>query len=133
MRDESGFRLRRRTRDALAATLALICLTRLALAVKAAGAGDIGPAQAYGFAVLFPAGLAAALLATRPTRSAEGMLMRVACVIQLGAVAFAPPLAAARLLLGLPVVFLVVESWERWAPVGWREWAGRLWLEQPPA
>jgi hypothetical protein len=86
----------------------------------AVGRGDLEPALGFGFTVIFPTLLLAVLLRLGPTRSREGALMRIGAAAQLVLVVGLPAFAL-QLLLGLPVVFLMVELFETRAPRRLRE------------
>lgn len=103
---------------ALAALLA--AAFRLAMAVHDASAGDPASLTGFGFTVVFPLVLIAALLAMGPARSREGVLIRLATAGQLVLIVAVAPYAL-HLLLGLPIVFLLVELFETRLPSAWRE------------
>jgi len=73
--------------------------------------GDPSRLLAFPFSAILPAVLMAVLAMMPPTRSREGLLMRVGAMIQLWLIILLPPLAL-YLALGFPVVFLVVEIFE---------------------
>jgi hypothetical protein len=101
---------------------------RLITAVFTAQAGDLDAFSAYGFTVVFPLILILLLLSLGPSRNREGILMRLGTVAQL-ALIIAIPGFALQLLLGLPVVFLLVELFETRLPRGVREPIARLFVE----
>ncbi|MGA2042033.1 MAG: hypothetical protein ABSG83_01540 [Roseiarcus sp.] len=109
-----------RARWALALAVGAAFALRLAAALAAAGRGDLEPALGFGFTVIFPTLLLAVLLRLGPTRSREGALMRIGAAAQLVLVVGLPAFAL-QLLLGLPVVFLMVELFETRAPRRLRE------------
>ncbi len=109
------FDLRRSAKLCLAVAFLLALAWRFAAAVLSFRLGDIDPATRFGLQVVFPSVLAFLLLAMPPGRSVEGVLMRVGACVQLLFVVLVPRFAL-PLALGSPVVFLVVELFETWAP-----------------
>ena len=100
---------------------ALAAAVRLATAVEAeARRGDLEQLTAYGFTVVFPLVLIGLLLSQGPGRTREGVLMRIGTACQMILIIAVPPLAL-HLLLGLPVVFLMVELFETRLPTTLRE------------
>jgi hypothetical protein len=115
----------RKASSALFAALAVAVLFRFSAARAAAWRGDVEPMVAFGFVVIFPSVLVALLLGMPPTRSVEGVWMRIAAAIDLIAIVCFPSWGL-LLLLGLPVTFLCVEILETRAPDRLREIAQRL-------
>ena len=99
----------------LAFAAAIAGVARLLLAADAARTGDLDPLTAYGFTVIFPLVLVLAILSLGPSRTREGILMRIATCCQLILLMALPPLSL-YLLLGLPVAFLFVELFETRMP-----------------
>jgi hypothetical protein len=99
----------------LAFAAAIAAVGRLLLAADAARTGDLDPLIAYGFTVIFPLVLLLAILSLGPSRTREGILMRIATCCQLILVMALPPLSL-YFLLGLPVAFLLVELFETRMP-----------------
>lgn len=102
-------------RRGIIAGATLAAAMRLAVAVAAADNGDLAPMTSYGFTVVFPLVLVGLLLSLGAGRTREGVLMRLGTACQLVLVAAVPPYAL-HLLLGLPVVFLLVELFETRLP-----------------
>ena len=119
------------TRFARRAIVAAACLAatgRLALAVAAAGrTASLVPLTPYGFAVVFPLVLIGLLLSLGPGRTREGVLMRLGTACQMVLV-IAVPRFALHLVLGLPVVFLLVELFETRTPIALREALAGWWV-----
>jgi hypothetical protein len=116
-----------RTATSIAAACACIALAvwRGIDVVHSLARGEEHALLAYPLTVIFPAVLIAILLLMPPTESREGLLMRVGTVVQLLLiVAFSA--FALHLLLGLPVVFLVVEMFETRLPHALRDRLARL-------
>lgn len=109
------FRLRRRIKLVLALVIGAGVAARFATMMSALAGGDPDHLLAFPLAVIFPAILAALLLAMPATRSREGALMRLGTIIQLALIILLPPVAL-YLALGLPVVFLLVELFETRLP-----------------
>ena len=95
---------------------------------EAATSGDMEPMRAIGFAVVFPLALVLFLLRMSPGRTREGMLMRLGTAMQL-VLSAASPNWGLHLILGLPVVFLVVELVETRLPHNVREPLVGLFVE----
>ena len=83
-------------------------------------AGEIEPLNAFGFSVILPAAGIVLILSLGPSRTREGVLMRIATILQLILIIGLPPLAL-HLLLGLPIAFLLVEMFETRLPLRLRE------------
>lgn len=103
------------THRAIMAAMGGVAIARLAFAVSAAMAGDLEALTALGFSTLFPLILAFLLMRQGAATSRESLLMRLGTVGTLILIAALPPLSL-HLLLGLPVVFLVVELFETRLP-----------------
>jgi hypothetical protein len=116
-------------RWAIIAAALLASSGRLILAlVAAARTGDLGPLTAYGFTVVFPLVLIGMLLSMAPGRTREGVLMRIGTAIQMILV-IAVPRFALHLVLGLPLVFLLVELFETRLPPAVREPVAAWWVQ----
>lgn len=74
----------------------------------------------YGFEVIFPLILISLILSMGPSKTREGILMRFATMCQLILVISVPPFSL-HMLLGLPVVYLLVELLETRLPASVRE------------
>lgn len=99
---------------------------RLGWMVASAMRGDLAPATTVGFTAIFPGILFTALASLPGPQTREALLMRLGVLLQLILIV-ALPRYALHLLLGLPVVFLVVELFETRTPRALREAvAGRL-------
>lgn len=103
-----GFVLHPGFRALVGAALFLLVGWRLLLALLAAQAGEGALLTAFSFAVVLPASVVVALLGLPATRTLEGILMRIGTLLQL-LLLLALPAFSLHLLLGLPLVFLVVE------------------------
>lgn len=103
-----GFVLHQGFRVLVIALLLLLVGGRLLLALQAAQAGEGAQLTAFSFAVVLPASVVVALLGLPATRTLEGILMRIGTLLQL-LLLLALPAFSLHLLLGLPLVFLVVE------------------------
>lgn len=101
-----------------AATVGLVL--RVYAASKSAYYGDLDPARAIGFSVIFPLSLAFVVLAVGASRSREGALMRLATAMQMILIVFLPAFSL-HLVLGLPVAFLIVEAFETRLPATIRD------------
>ncbi|MDR6126704.1 hypothetical protein QE361_001913 [Sphingomonas sp. SORGH_AS802] len=88
-------------------------------------AGHASRLLAFPFGAVLPAMLLVILSLLPPTRTREGLLMRVGTMIQLWLV-IVLPVVALYLTLGFPVVFLVVELFETRLPRQLREPLARL-------
>lgn len=106
-----AFRPSRLARALIAATAATAAAARLTVAVADAQRGDPSALTGFGFTVLFPLLLIGLALALGPGRTREGVLMRLGTAAQFILVIAVPPFAL-HLLLGLPVIFLLVELFE---------------------
>jgi hypothetical protein len=97
-----------------------VAACRLILAIQDCYNGTIDPLNSFGFSVVLP--LTALLLINSmvPSRTREGLLMRFGTVLHLVLV-MALPEFALHLLLGLPVVFLIVELFEARVPPALRD------------
>ncbi len=82
----------------------------------------------YGFTVLFPLVLIGLLLSVGPGRTREGVLMRIGTAFQMILVIAVPPLAL-QFVLGLPIVFLLVELFETRTPARLREFVAARWVQ----
>ena len=80
----------------------------------------MGALNAFGFSVVLPAVGILMILSLGPGRTREGILMRIAAVLQLIMIISVPSFAL-HLLLGLPVAFLAVEMFETRLPPRIRE------------
>jgi len=76
---------------------------RIVMMVVALRSGDPSRLLAFPFSAILPAVLIANLAMMPPTRSREGLLMRVGAMIQLWLIILLPPIAL-YLALGFPVV-----------------------------
>jgi len=81
---------------------------RLFVALQKWQAGYNTDIESFSFCVIFPVVLILVMVFMPPTKSQEGILMRLGKMIQLFLI-IALPKFALYLALGLPVVFLVVE------------------------
>jgi hypothetical protein len=115
------FDITRKTRYVLAMAATAAVVTRFASAFAAALKGNLGPFEGFSFSVIFPVVLLTLIFWLGPARSREGVLMRIGTICQLVLIIAAPSVAL-HLLLGLPVVFLVVELFETRSPTGLRKW-----------
>ena len=79
--------------------------------IRSLQGGDASRLLAFPFGAILPALLLLILSLLPPTRTREGLLMRVGAMIQLWLV-IVLPVAALYLTLGFPVVFMVVELFE---------------------
>ena len=114
--DAGRFDMTSRVRYVLAVSAIAASTARLVATFGAAATGDLGPFTAFGFTVIFPLVLFALIFRLGPTRSREGTLMRIGTACQLIFIVAAPSIAL-HLLLGLPVVFLLVELFETRSPI----------------
>ncbi len=94
--------------------LALI-FWRAALTITSLNSGDEAALLAFPLTVIFPALLVAILLSMPPTKTREGLLMRVGTVLHLLLILSLPNFAL-YLALGFPFVFLTVEIFETRLP-----------------
>ncbi len=85
------------------------------------------PLTSYGFTVVFPLVLIGFLLSLAPGRTREGALMRIGAAIQLIIAIVLRPFAL-HLVLGLPVVFLLVELFETRLKARLRETVAAWWV-----
>ncbi|MET0970121.1 MAG: hypothetical protein ABWY18_13030 [Tardiphaga sp.] len=113
--DVHRFGMSRLSRCVLGIGAAVAAAMRLCLDVAAAEAGDLGPFEGFSFAVVLPVLLLGLTLSIRGDRSREGVLMRIGTACQLILIIAVPSLGL-LLLLGLPVVFLLVELFETRVP-----------------
>ena len=88
----------------------------------------MGPLTAYGFTVVFPLVLIGLLLSLAPGRTREGVLMRIGTAFQMILV-IVVPLLALHFVLGLPLVFLLVELFETRVPDRLREPLAAWWVQ----
>jgi hypothetical protein len=116
----SGFRSQQWVVQAIFGTLAALGLLRVAVALHALQMGEETALLTLPLGVIFPVVLVAALLRMPPTRTQEGLLMRLATAAHLTLIVAVPSLAL-PLALGLPVVFLLVELFETRIPPTWRD------------
>ncbi len=107
-------------RRGIVLSAACAAIARLAVDIGAATGGDLAPLTAYGFTVLFPLVLIGLLLSLGPGRTWEGVLMRLGTAWQFILIVAVPPYAL-HLLLGLPLIFLLVELFETRLPRRVRE------------
>jgi len=121
----SGYRIRAAARRAAWGLLATAVVWRAAVMIKSLQAGDASWLLVFPFGAVLPALLLVILSMLPPTRTREGLLMRVGAMIQLWLVIIFP-VAALYLTLGFPVVFLVVELFETRLPPRLREPMARL-------
>jgi hypothetical protein len=124
-----GFSISARGRATLLLALISAMLLRAAQATAAALQQDWEPWVAFGFSVIFPATLALLLLRLPAAQTAEGVLMRIATVLQMVWIT-AFPSWALLLLLGLPVAFLFVEVLETRVPERIRVGVRRTWVAE---
>jgi len=123
--DAGRFDMTRLARCALAIAAVAAFAVRLAATFAAAAKGDVEPATGFGFTVIFPLVLFTLIFWLGPNRSREGVLMRIGTACQLILIVAAPPIAL-LLLLGLPVVYLLVELFETRSPAFLRKPITRL-------
>ena len=121
----SGYRIRAAARRAAWGLLAAAFVWRAAVMIRSVQAGDASRLLAFPFGAVLPAILLVILSMLPPTRTREGLLMRVGAIIQLWLVIVLPVLAL-YLTLGFPVVFLVVELFETRLPPRLRDPLARL-------
>jgi hypothetical protein len=120
MIEEPMFAFRIAARQA-AFTLTILAMGyRIVMMVQALASGDPSPLLAFPFGAILPAVLLVILALMPPTRTREGLLMRVGAMIQLLLIILLPTIAL-YLALGFPVVFLVVEIFETRIPLRIRE------------
>jgi hypothetical protein len=117
--DSGRFDMTRLARHALVVAAAAATAARTVSAFAAAQSGDLGPFEGFSFTVIFPLVLLALIFSMGPSRSREGVLMKLGTACQLILMIAAPPFAL-HLLLGLPVVFLLVEWFETRSPARFR-------------
>lgn len=116
----NGFQPQRWVFQAIVGTLGVLVVLRFAVAVRELQAGDETALLTLPLGVIFPTLLVAALIGMPPTRTREGLLMRLATATHLLLIVAVPSLAL-QLALGLPVVFLIVEMFETRLPPVWRD------------
>lgn len=121
----SGYRIRAAARRAAWGLLAVALVWRAAVMIRSLQAGDASRLLAFPFGAVLPAMLVVILSLLPPTRTREGLLMRVGAMIQLWLVIILPVMAL-YLTLGFPIVFLVVEMFETRLPRRLREPLARL-------
>ncbi|MGI4944021.1 MAG: hypothetical protein ACRYHQ_26270 [Janthinobacterium lividum] len=127
---QSNFKLTLFARRAIITTALLAAFVRLILALAAANlTGNLGQLTTYGFTVVFPLVLIGLLLSLGPGRTREGVLMRIGTACQMILVILVPPLAL-HLVLGLPIVFLLVELFETRMPAKLREFVAARWVQR---
>ena len=107
----SRYRIRAAARRAAWSLLVAALVWRSAVMISSLQAGDASRLLAFPFGAVLPAMLLVILSLLPPTRTREGLLMRVGAMIQLWLVIILPVMAL-YLTLGFPVVFLVVELFE---------------------
>jgi ABC-type multidrug transport system fused ATPase/permease subunit len=117
--DAGRFDMTRLASCALVISAAAATAARTVAAVGAARSGDLGPSEGFSFTVIFPLVLLTLIFWLGPDRTREGVLMRIGTACQLILMIAAPSLAL-HLLLGLPVVFLLVEWFETRSPALFR-------------
>jgi hypothetical protein len=126
---QSHFRLTFFARRAIIAGGLLAASGRLLLALTAAiRTATLGSLTDYGFTVVFPLVLIGLLLSMGPGRTREGVLMRIGTACQMILVIAVPPLAL-QFVLGLPIVFLLVELFETHTPARLREFVAARWVQ----
>ena len=124
----SSFELTFFARRAIIAAALLAAFGRLVLALAGAiWTGSLGLLTTYGFTVVFPLVLIGLLLSLGPGRTREGVLMRIGTAWQMILVIAVPPLAL-HFVLGLPIVFLLVELFETRTPARLREFVAARWV-----
>lgn len=121
----SEYRIRAAARRAAWGLLAAALVWRAAVMISSLQAGHASRLLAFPFGAVLPAMLLVILSLLPPTRTREGLLMRVGAMIQLWLV-IVLPVVALYLTLGFPVVFLVVELFETRLPRRLREPLARL-------
>ena len=125
MKNEPRTALRVAARHAALSFAALSLGYRIVAMVQALRSGDPSPLLAFPFTAVLPAVLLVILAFMPPTRTREGLLMRIGVMIQLLLIISLPPLALI-LTLGFPVVFLIVEIFETRIPPRIRDPLARL-------
>jgi hypothetical protein len=93
--------------------------------IRSLQVGDASRLLAFPFEAVLPAMLLVILSMLSPTRTREGLLMRVGAMIQLWLI-IVLPVVALYLTLGFPVVFLVVELFETRLPPRLRDPLARV-------
>jgi hypothetical protein len=111
MMEERIFTFRATARRIAFALTSLVLGYRIVMMVVALGSGDPSRLLVFPFSAILPAVLMTVLAVMPPTRTREGLLMRVGAMIQLWLIILLPTIAL-YLALGFPVVFLVVEIFE---------------------
>ena len=110
---------------ALAAVLLIGCAGRAAAVVRALQGGDERLLLGFPLSVICPAVLVILLFLMPPARTREGLLMRIGAIVQLLLIILIPSLSL-YLALGLPVVFLAVEMFERHVPLAIRAFVTKI-------
>ena len=105
--------------------MAASAIVRLVLAIAAARTGDLEPLSAFGLSVILPFSGLVLILSLGPSRTREGVLMRIGTAIQMILIVILPRFGL-HLLLGLPVAFLVVEFFETRLPSRLRDPLARM-------
>src|SRR3569833_2793530 len=103
MMEDPVFTFRARARDIAIALTALVLGNRIVTMVQAQRSGAPSRLLAFPFGAILPATLLIGLTLMPPTRTREGLLMRVGAMIQLWLIILSPTIA-----LYLSHVFLVV-------------------------
>ena len=93
----------------------LVAAIRLYLAINLWMNGINSGLESYSFTVIFPLILIFILASIKQTKTKEGSLIRLGCILQLLLIISIPPFSL-YLALGFPVVFLVVELLETKLP-----------------
>jgi len=109
------FEIREIARLGLAFAALVVFLWRGVNAAISLNAGDETALLAFPLTVIFPLVLTVILLLMKPTKTREGLLMRVGTLIHLLLIVSLPKFSLI-LALGLPFVFLTVEIYETWLP-----------------
>ncbi len=120
MMEEPMFTFRITVRHAVFTMTILAMVYRIVTMVLALRSGDPSLLLAFPFGAVLPAVTLIVLTVMPPTRTREGLLMRVGAMIQLLLIIMLPTIAL-YLALGFPVVFLVVEIFETRIPPRIRE------------
>jgi hypothetical protein len=115
-----AFNLRPWVVRTLVAALSCLVSLRAAEAIRALLQGDETALLVLPLGVLLPGILIGGLLMMQPTRTQEGLLMRLGTAVHLLLIIAIPPLAL-HLALGLPVVFLLIEVFETRLPTAIRD------------
>lgn len=109
------FKIGGSTKIVLGIVAVVVFLLRGITMVSSLHAGKEAELLAFPFTVIFPAILIVLLLRMEPTKTREGLLMRIGTLIQLLLIISLPGFAL-HLALGFPFVFLAVEFFETRLP-----------------